>query len=53
MPFGRSLAVIFGFCFENCETVKSVFYLRKTYVLRGQGGAGWIYFGDFSVIFDG
>ncbi len=30
-----------------------LFYLRKTYVFRDQGGADWTYFSDFCLILGG
>ena len=35
VPFGRSLAVVFGFCVGNRETVKSVVLLKENLCFEG------------------
>ena len=37
VPFGRSLALVFGFCVGNRETVKSVVLLKKNLCFEGSG----------------
>ena len=52
VPFGRSLALVFGFCVGNRETVKSVVLLKNNLCFEGSGRCWldiflrfWSYFG--------